>query len=79
MSPHIQGESAGQEPTLVPQKGTLKETTGFSPHDLPKVLRLQQSFRHDYLLVFADQSHVTHSFRAITGHTPARFRERFDV
>ncbi|MEN8148502.1 MAG: sigma 54-interacting transcriptional regulator [Planctomycetota bacterium] len=26
LSPHIQGERAGKEPTLVPQKGTLKET-----------------------------------------------------
>ncbi len=57
----------------------LKQTTGFSPHDLLKVLRLQHSFRNDYLLAFADQSHYTHSFRAITGYTPARFRERFDV
>jgi len=58
---------------------TLKETTGFSPHDLLKVLRLQNSFREDYLLAFADQSHFTHSFRKLTGYTPARFRERFDV
>ena len=58
---------------------TLKTTTGFAPHDLLKVLRLQHSFRHDYLLAFADQSHFTHSFRKITGYTPARFRERFDV
>jgi two-component system response regulator HupR/HoxA len=26
LSPHIQGEGADQEPNLVPQKGTLKET-----------------------------------------------------
>ena len=58
---------------------TLKDTTGFTPHDLLKVLRLQHSFRQDYLLAFADQSHFTHSFRNITGYTPARFRERFDV
>ena len=58
---------------------TLKDTTGFSPHDLLKVLRLQRSFRNDYLLAFTDQSHYTHSFRAITGYTPAKFRARFDV
>ena len=58
---------------------TLKATTGFTPHDLLKVLRLQNSFHQDYLLSFADQSHYTHSFKAITGYTPARFRERFDV
>lgn len=57
----------------------LKAETGFSPHDLLKVLRLQRSFREDYLLSFADQSHFTHSFRALTGYTPGQFREMFDV
>lgn len=54
----------------------LKDTTGFSPHDLLKVLRVQHSFRQDYLLSFADQSHYTHSFRKITGYTPAGSAER---
>lgn len=58
---------------------TLKTTTGLTPHDLLKVLRLQQSFRHDYRWWFADQSHFTHSFRAMTGYTPGRFGARFDV
>lgn len=58
---------------------TLKATTGFSPHDLLKVLRLQQSFRRDYLLSFADQSHFTHSFRELTGYTPGQFQKTFDV
>ena len=58
---------------------TLKATTGFSPHDLLKVLRLQRSFRQDYLLSFADQSHFTHSFRKMTGHTPREFKKTFDV
>lgn len=58
---------------------TLKATTGFSPHDLLKVLRLQHSFRQDYLLAFADQSHFIHSFRDITGYTPAQFQKIFDV
>ncbi len=58
---------------------TLKATTGFTPHDLLKVLRIQQSFRRDYLLLFADQSHFTHSFRGVTGYTPGRFRKTFDV
>ena len=58
---------------------TLKSTTGFTPHDLFKVLRLQRSFRQDYLLSFADQSHYTHSFRGITGYTPGEFQKRFDV
>ncbi len=58
---------------------TLKETTGFTPHDLLKVLRLQHSFRQDYLLSFADQSHYTHSFKKITGYTPGQFQKKFDV
>lgn len=58
---------------------TLKRTTGFSPHDLLKVLRLQQSFRRDYLASYTDQSHYIHSFRKITGYTPAEYIRKFDV
>ena len=60
------------------QRG-LKATTGFTPHDLWKVLRVQHSFRNDYLLLFADQSHFTHSFRKVTGYTPGQFNKTFDV
>lgn len=55
----------------------VRQTTGFSPHDLLKVLRLQSSFRRHYLDLYADQSHYIHSFRAVAGHTPARYAERF--
>ena len=58
---------------------TLKATTRFTPHDLLKVLRIQQSFRRDYLLSFADQSHFTHSFKFVTGYTPREFKKTFDV
>lgn len=58
---------------------TLKQSTGFSPHDLLKVLRVQQSFRTHYLELYADQSHFIHSFRNATGYTPCRYRDRFDV
>jgi AraC-like DNA-binding protein len=58
---------------------TLKRTTGFSPHDLIKVLRLQQSFKPHYLELYADQSHFIHSFRKITGYTPAKYAGKFDV
>ena len=58
---------------------TLNRTTGFSPHDFLKVLRLQHSFRQDYLVSYTDQSHYIHSFRKITGYTPARYTEKFDV
>ncbi len=57
----------------------LKQLTGFSPHDLLKVLRLQQSFRQHYLETYTDQSHFIHSFRKITGYTPAQYYRKFDV
>ena len=33
----------------------LKRTTGFSPHDLLKILRLQKSFVQDYQESYTDQ------------------------
>lgn len=57
----------------------LKQTTGFSPHDLLKVLRIQQSFKQHYLDLYADQSHYIHSFRKVTGYTPAKYIDKFDV
>jgi AraC-like DNA-binding protein len=57
----------------------LKRTTGFSPHDLLKVLRLQQSFKQHYLELYADQAHFIHSFRKITGYTPAKYNNKFNV
>jgi AraC-like DNA-binding protein len=58
---------------------TLKHSTGFSPHDLLKVLRVQQTFRQHYLDVYADQSHFIHSFRKVTGCTPGHYTDTFDV
>ena len=58
---------------------TLKQTTGFSPHDLLKVLRLQQSFKQHYLDLYADQSHYIHSIRKVTGYTPEKYINTFDV
>jgi AraC-like DNA-binding protein len=57
----------------------LKQITGFSPHDFLKVLRVQQSFRRHYLELYADQSHYVHSFRKVTGYTPAKYIAKFDV
>jgi AraC-like DNA-binding protein len=57
----------------------LKQSTGFSPHDLLKVLRVQQSFRQHHLDLYADQSHFIHAFRGATGFTPLRYRKRYDV
>jgi AraC-like DNA-binding protein len=57
----------------------LKETTGFTPHDLLKVLRIQKSFSQHYLDLYADQSHYIHSFRKVTGYTPAKYVKKFDV
>lgn len=58
---------------------TLQQLTGFAPHDLLKVLRLQQSFRQHYLDLYADQAHFTHAFRRAIGYTPAQYRKRFGV
>lgn len=58
---------------------TLKKTTGFSPHDFLKVLRLQQAFKQGYPMLYTDQSHFIRSFRAITGYTPAQYFSKFDV
>lgn len=58
---------------------TLKRETGFSPHDFLKVLRVQESFKNNYMDYYADQSHFIHSFRKITGHTPINYLKKFDV
>ncbi|GAE32910.1 helix-turn-helix domain-containing protein [Alkalihalobacillus hemicellulosilyticus] len=59
---------------------TLRQTTGFAPHDFLKVLRLQQSLDSDsYLSHYADQSHFIRSFRKATGYTPARYAKKFNV
>ncbi|PWQ93507.1 helix-turn-helix domain-containing protein [Leucothrix arctica] len=57
----------------------LKQSTGFSPHDFLKVIRLQQSFKQHYLDAYSDQSHFIHSFRKITGYTPAEYFRKYDV
>lgn len=58
---------------------TLRQITGFAPHDLLKVLRLQQSFRRHHLDLYADQAHFTHAFRKSIGYTPGQYRRAFDV
>jgi AraC-like DNA-binding protein len=58
---------------------TLKQVTGFSPHDFLKVLRLQQAIKNGYILLYADQSHFIRSFRTITGYTPKEYFDKFDV
>ncbi len=57
----------------------LKKTTGFTPHDFLKVLRLQQSLNGKDTWSYADQSHFIHSFRKATGYTPGKFSKKFDV
>ncbi len=58
---------------------TLQRLTGFAPHDLIKVLRVQESFRKHYLDLYADQAHFTHAFRQATGHTPGQYKKHFGV
>ena len=58
---------------------TCKQSTGFAPHDLLKVLRLQQAIKQGYPMLYTDQAHFIRSFRAITGYTPAQYFSKFDV
>ena len=58
---------------------TTRRLTGFAPHDLIKVLRLQQSFRRHHLDLYADQSHFINAFREATGLTPVQYARRFGV
>lgn len=46
---------------------SLRQITGFSPHDLLKVRRLQQSFRRHCLDLYANQAHFTTAFRRAIG------------
>jgi len=57
----------------------LKNSTGFSPHDFLKVVRLQQSFKQHYLDIYTDQAHFISSFRKITGYTPAKYYKKYNV
>jgi AraC-like DNA-binding protein len=57
----------------------LKKSTGFSPHDFLKVIRLQKSFSVHHLDAYTDQSHFIHSFRKITGYTPAEYYRKYNV
>lgn len=58
---------------------TVRQITGFAPHDLLKVLRLQQAFRRHYLDLYADQAHFIHAFRRAVGYTPGQYRKTFGV
>ena len=57
----------------------LKSTTGFTPHDFLKVLRLQQGLNGKDTWSYADQSHFIHSFRNATGYTPGKYVKKYDV
>lgn len=55
----------------------IKEYTGYTPHDLLKILRLQKSFNEDYLSLYADQSHYIHHFKHTTGFTPTAYEKTY--
>lgn len=69
--------TVGLSPRQLQRK--LLQTVGLPPHDFLKVLRIQQSFKQHYLDYYADQSHFIHSFRKITGYTPAEYKKKFNV
>jgi len=58
---------------------TLKQTTGFTPHDFLKILRLQRALTGHDFPSYADQSHFIHSFRKATGYTPIKYHKKYDV
>ena len=58
---------------------TLKESTGFSPHDFLKVMRLQQSLKEHNVDLYSDQSHFIRSFKKITGYSPTSYFRKYDV
>ncbi len=68
--------STSKTPGGLPLVETSRAAASF---DFDGKLRVQHSFRRDYLMSFADQSHFTHSFRKLTGFTPGRFNKTFDV
>ena len=57
----------------------LKQTTGFSPHDFLKVIRLQQSLKEHKIDRYTDQSHFIRSFKKITGYPPTEYFRKYDV
>jgi len=57
----------------------IKHATNLSPHDFLKILRIQQTFRDDYLDYYADQSHFIKSFKKLTGYTPEKYNIKFNV
>lgn len=57
----------------------IKNTTGLTPHDFLKVLRMQKTLVGHPLDNYADQSHFIRSLRSMTGYTPSSFKNKFDV
>ncbi|MGL4759684.1 MAG: DUF6597 domain-containing transcriptional factor [Patescibacteria group bacterium] len=55
----------------------INKSTGFTPKDFLKVLKLQQSFTKHYLDSYSDQSHFIHSFKKSTGMTPGDYFKKF--
>ncbi len=58
---------------------SLKQATGFSPHDFLKVMRLQQSLKEHNVDLYTDQSHFIRSFKKITGYPPTEYFHKYDV
>lgn len=73
-------EAAGLSPRQLQR--TLKKTTGFTPHDLLKVLRLQRPLSNPGSKAdrdaFADQAHFIRSFRHAAGYTPGKYAKKFN-
>jgi AraC-like DNA-binding protein len=68
---------AGLSPRQLQRR--LTDSISLTPHDLLKVIRIQQAFRQHYLDFYSDQSHFIHSFRRIMGYTPKKYIKKFNV
>lgn len=57
----------------------ITQTTGITPRNLLKVLKLQKAFQVHYSNSYSDQAHYIRSFKDATGYTPTSFQKKFNV
>jgi AraC-like DNA-binding protein len=57
----------------------IRQTTGLTPINLLKILKLQRAFQAHYSNSYVDQAHYIRSFKDATGYTPTSFQKKFNV
>lgn len=55
----------------------IVEQTGYSPHDLLKIIRFQRTLGQRNDASYSDQSHYIHSFKQHTGYKPTAFMRSY--